>query len=140
MEEVSSSGHVALTDHVQGKKHAVKKISTFFTLARKLSDKCEKEDKSNHNKLQTLDMCVTKSDTLKAEVIWTLKLVMNGFSVRANDELKHTFAAMFPDSQIDISFSMARTNTMYVINPGLAPYFKCFLLDNLKKSDICLFI
>ena len=100
-----SSGHVALTDHVQGKKHdAVKKISAFFTLARKLSDKCEKEDKSNHNKkLQTLDMCVTKSDTLKAEIIWTLKLVMNGFSVRANDELKHTFAAMFPDSQTDIS-------------------------------------
>ena len=61
---------------------------------------------------------------------------MNGFSVRANDELKYTFVAMFPDSKIASSFSMARTTTMYVINDGLTSYFKSLLLDSLKKSDI----
>lgn len=69
MEEVSSSGHAVLTDHVEGKKHdAVKKTSTFFIPARKLSDKYKKKDKSDHNKKeQTLDMCVTTSDILKAK-------------------------------------------------------------------------
>ena len=62
---LSSSGRAALTDHAKGKKHdPLKKMSTFFTSAKKLSDKCEKQ--------QALDMCVTKSDTLKAEIIWTL--------------------------------------------------------------------
>lgn len=83
-----------------------------------------------------LDMCVTKSDTLKAEIVWPLKSVMNRFSVQANDKLKNTFAAMFPDSKIATSFSMTRTKTMYIINHELAPYFKSLLLDSLKKSDI----
>ena len=49
---------------------AFKKISTIVTPAKK-TDKCEKEEKGNHKKKQqTLDMCVTKSDALKAEIIW----------------------------------------------------------------------
>lgn len=83
-----------------------------------------------------LDMCVTKSDTLKAEIVWPLKSVMNRFSFQANNKLKNTFAAMFPDSKIATSFSMTRTKTMYIINHELAPYFKSLLLDSLKKSDI----
>ena len=64
---------------------------------------------------------------------------MYGFAVQANDELKHNFVAMFPDSKIPILFSMARTNTMCVINPGLAPCLKSLLLDSLERSDIYLY-
>ena len=55
-----SSGRAALNDHAKGMKHDfLLKISTFFTAAKKLSDKCEKEDKSNQNKKQQiLDTCV----------------------------------------------------------------------------------
>ena len=38
---------------------------------------------------QTLDMCVRKPDALEVEIIWTLKSVLNGFSVQVNDRLNH---------------------------------------------------
>ena len=60
----------------------------------------------------------------------------NGFSYRANDELTETFAAMFPDSQIAKSFSLARTKSMYAVTHGLAPYFKYVLVSTLNKSDV----
>ena len=56
---------------------------------------------------KTLDMHLYNSDTIKAEIIWTLKSVMDGFSVPYKDELKKTLSAMFPDSKIAGSFSMA---------------------------------
>ena len=61
---------------------------------------------------------------------------MYRFSVRANDELKHNFAVMFPDSKIAILFSMTRTNTICVINPG--SLFQNFAVS-LKRSDINLY-
>lgn len=60
----------------------LKKLAHTLLLKKNLFDKCEKQYKSNHNKKkQTLDMCVTKSDTLNAEVIWTSKSVVNELSV-----------------------------------------------------------
>lgn len=61
---------------------------------------------------------------------------MYRFSVRANDELKHNFAVMFPDSKIAILFSMTRTNTICVINP--VSLFQNFAVS-LKRSDINLY-
>ena len=66
----------------------LKTINTFFTPAKKLSDKYEKEENYSERQ-QTLDMCVRKPDALKVEIIWTLKSVMNGFSVQVNDRLDH---------------------------------------------------
>ena len=81
-------------------------------------------------------MHLYNSDTIKAEIIWTLKSVMDGFSVRSNDELNETLSAMFPDSKIAGSFSMARTKSMYAINHGIYPYFKGLLLSSLSRSNI----
>ena len=46
---------------------------------------------------------------------------------------------MFPDSKIAEAFSMGRTKSMYMINHGLAPFFKSLLLSELNKSDIFAF-
>ena len=46
---------------------------------------------------------------------------------------------MFPDSDMTQQFSMGCTNSMYVINHGLAPFFKSQLTDNLEMSDIHIF-
>ena len=59
----------------------------------------------------------------------------DGFSVRSNDELNETLSAMFPDSKIAGSFSMARTKSRYAINHGIYPYFKS-LLSSLSQSNI----
>ena len=85
---------------------------------------------------KTLDMHFYNSDTIKAEIIWTLKSEMDGFSVRSNDELNKTLPAMFPDSKIAGSFSLARTKSMYAINHGIYPYFKSLLLSSLSQSNI----
>ena len=50
--------------------------------------------------------------------------------------MTETFAAMFPDSQIIKSFSLARTKSMYTVAHGLAPYFKSVLVSTLDKSDV----
>ena len=46
---------------------------------------------------------------------------------------------MFSDSDIAKQFSMGGTKSMYVINHGLAPFFKSQLTDDLEKSDIHVF-
>ena len=76
------------------------------------------------------------ADCIKAEIIWTLKSVLGGFSIRVNDDLNETLSAMFPNSKIAANFSMARTKAMYAINHGTEPYFKSLLLSSIDTSDI----
>ena len=68
---------------------------------------------------QTLEDVLVSTDSVRAEIIWTLKSVMSGYSVRSNDDLSLTFAAMFPE--LKRIFNMTSTKSTYVINHGLAP-------------------
>ena len=121
---LSSSDCAALTDHAKREKHddAIKNISIFFDLIN-----VRKKIKAIIIKSINSGYVCYKIRHFKTKIIWILKSVMNGLSFRANDEVKHTFASMFPGSKNTNSFSMARTKTMYVINKGLAPYFKSML-------------
>ena len=47
---------------------------------------------------------------------------------------------MFPDSNIAKTFTMGRTKSQYVVNHGLAPYFKDILLTALKISGMLVLI
>ena len=138
--ELSSSGHLALTDHAKGKKRKeiTEKRKLFFKTSSTRTD--EKKNVSNGKNdvesQKTLDMHLHNSDTIKTEIIWTLKSVMDGFSVQSNNELNETLSAMFPDSKIAASFSIARTKSMYAINHGIDPYFKSLLLSILSQSNI----
>ena len=68
---------------------------------------------------QTLEDVLLSTDSVRAEIVWTLKSVMSGYSVRSNDDLSLTFAAMFPE--LKRIFNMTSTKSTYVINHGLAP-------------------
>ena len=81
-------------------------------------------------------MHLHNTDCVKAEIIWTLKSVLGGFSVRVNDNLNETLSVMFPDSKIARKFTMARIKAMYAINHGIGPYFKSLLLSSIDTSDI----
>ena len=59
--------------------------------------------------------------------------------MRSNDDLRKTFAAMFPQLKNLYKFNLARTKSMYVINHGLAPFFKSMLNDSLQKFNIHVF-
>ena len=76
---------------------------------------------------------------MKAEIIWILKSIGSGYSNRSCEQLNCTLKAMFPDSKITEAFSMGRTKSMYMINHGLAPFFKSLVLSELNKSGIFVF-
>ena len=59
--------------------------------------------------------------------------------MRLNDDLGKTFAAMFPQLKGLYKFNLARIKSMYVINHGLARFFKSMLNDSLQKSNIHVF-
>ena len=54
-----------------------------------------------------------------AEIIWIVKTVFIGHSMRLNDDLGKTFAAMFPQLKSLYDFNLARTKSIYVITYSL---------------------
>ena len=126
--ELSSSGRGALTDHAKGKKHqdALLRVKTFFkkpsTHNAQDVDKSPSTSCSDTTSKQTTLHSSGDTGSTKAEIIWTLKSVVSGYSVRNNDDIKATFAAMFPDSNIAKMMTLNRTKSMYAINHGLVPF------------------
>ena len=140
--ELSSSGRSALTDYAKGKKHMQmieKREGSLRTSSTRTKKSTEAINEKDYEGQKTVDMYLYNSDVSKAELIWTLKSVMDGFSVRSNDRLNETLLAMFPDSKIAGKFNMARTKSMYTINHGIYPYFRSLLLSSLSKSNILVY-
>ena len=94
----------ALTDHVNGKKHIaiVDKRKNFKPKSKPSTEESTESSGetivSNKKSQKTLEMHFHIADCIKAEIIWYLKSVLGGFSVRANDEFNETLSAMFPDN------------------------------------------
>ena len=85
--------------------------------------------------MNDMDYYVAKESVIKAEIIWVLKNVMSGFSLRSCDGISDCFKEMFPDSKIANKFSLARTKCSYMITYGIAPYFASLRLEDIKHSD-----
>ena len=75
-----------------------------------------------------------KQETIKAEIMWTLKVLMSNHSFRSCEEKSSLFTAMFPDSEITRHFSLGRNKVSYNLTYGLAPYVRTLLLDDLKET------
>ena len=71
------------------------------------------------------------SQKQKAEIVWALKSVLSGYSNNSCADISKIFTCMFPDSKIAKSFELGATKLKYVINFGIAPYFR----DILQRSD-----
>ena len=71
---------------------------------------------------------------LDAGIHWALKIVMMRASYWSCLNLNELFMALFPDSDIAQSFKMSKTKVSYMIVYGIAEYFRCSLLSQLKKS------
>ncbi|XP_047140612.1 uncharacterized protein LOC124815840 [Hydra vulgaris] len=50
-------------------------------------------------------------------------------------KFKDTFKKMFPDSKVAEDFTMNTSKVSYIVNHGLAPYFKTLLKEEITKSD-----
>ena len=90
-------------------------------------------------KQSTIELHLERSSAMKAEIIWTLKSVMSGYSARSNEDMNETLAAIFPEFEATKSFQMSQSKSMYIVNHGLAPYFKSVLKTNLHKAEFLVY-
>ena len=77
---------------------------------------------------------VIPASTIRAEILWTLKLVTSHFSLRSCLGLNELFEIMFPGSKVAKSFQLSKTKCGYFITYGLAPYVKELLMKKIQSS------
>lgn len=78
---------------------------------------------------------VTNDDVLSAEIIWAIKTVVSHYSCSSSSNTNTLFQKMFPDSVIAKKFSCGETKCSYLIQFGLAPYFKTDLANKVQKPE-----
>ena len=78
------------------------------------------------------DHLLLNANSLNAEILWALKVVLSHFSFRSCAELSELFQVMFSDSEIASEFTLGKTKCFYLINYGLAPFFKDTLLREIN--------
>ena len=134
--KLSTMGKSALKDYSDGKKQSeVKKIKTFFLPVNKPANKIS-SSVSFQSAQQSVDSFVYTSQTIVTEIIWALKTVSAGHSLRSNESIVDCFKKMFPDSKIKKNMSIGETKLMSLIKHGIAPYVNSLLeLEaDIKKS------
>ena len=152
--DISNMGEAALKSHAKGAKHmhALKekleltknsKISDFVvqastsTTARPVActsgSIVSKESDSERKGTVGLSAFVTNDNVLKAEILWTLKVVTSHFSFNSSLKVPWLFQSMFPDSLIAAKMTMSERKCAYFATFGLGPHF-LDLLKNKAKS------
>ena len=133
---VSGEGIKALDVHTEGKGHKEKRKKTdnqskLTSVAKNSEETLEETVRpKQHEKIDTM---MIKTGTLKAEIIWSLEVLMPNYSFNSYANNSHLFAVMFEDSQIAQSFSLGSTKLSYNITFGLAPYIKNMLLEGVHE-------
>ena len=72
---------------------------------------------------------MTKDNVLKAETLWTLKLVTSHYSFNSSKDTSQLFSAMFPDGQIASQFPCGERKAACCVF-SLAEHFKKLLQDS----------
>ena len=60
-----------------------------------------------------------------------MKCLHSGYSNNSTDDMGDVLRRMDPNSEILASFNMKKTKAAYVVNHGLAPYYRDMLYDTL---------
>ena len=134
---LSNMGIGALKIHLQGPSHEAnaKKITNFFrssaspTSTHTLASYCHQPQYQGK-----IDEIVTNSAVSEAEIQWTLKSAIAGYSNNSNADCSRLFLSMFPDSNIGKKYHVGPDKLQYSVNFGLGPYFKNILMENISKS------
>ena len=69
----------------------------------------------------------------KAEIRWSIDVVLSNYSFNSVSNKSDLFCKMFPDSKIAENFSFGKTKCSYVVCFGLAPYFKGHFTKSLSN-------
>lgn len=71
-----------------------------------------------------------EDQALRADTLQALDCVYSNYSFASANNDNRKFKAMFPDSKIAESYAQGETKTKYVIEFGIAPYFKKNMLKD----------
>ena len=145
--DIYNMGVASLSSHASGKKHSdihmqrSRNTGTTFFGNSSTGEVQQTNKKGNlvrkENKVQKkLDSVTVPTNALRAEVLWTLKVISSHYSLRSCLGLKELFEAMFCNSEIAKSFKLSKTKCDCFINFGLAPYFKDLLVKEIKAANI----
>ncbi|KAK0143227.1 hypothetical protein N1851_018653 [Merluccius polli] len=147
--DISNMGEAALTSHAKGAKHkavvAVREgssmtITSFFS-SPSTSTSVTPTAGSSQGTIQGTISNVTRQDSLRAEVLWALKVANSHYSFKSCEDVTKLFSAMFPDSQLAGKFACGERKCAYLCTFGLAPYFKQLALKTVatQRSYVLLF-
>ena len=81
-----------------------------------------------------VDKFVTNAAVSEAEIWWTSKHVIAGYSNNSNADCSCLFLSMFLDSNIAKKYHLVPDKLQYSVNFGLGPYFKSIMMENIRKS------
>lgn len=84
--------------------------------------------------LPTMSLWDTRNDSIKAEIIWTLKVVESHFSGRSCENIADIFRAMFPNNIVSDSFSLGKFKIAYMLTDCVGPHFRDMFLNDAKES------
>lgn len=147
---ISSHGRTSLTTHASGEKHKSKIPSTnqrtLMSLVKTLENKTIEEEKSKtpeegssktiENK--TFEKKATSyfiaEDVTDAEILWALDVIVSNSSLNSCQNKSKLFARMFKGCKVAELFSCGYTKCAYIINFGLAPYFRSMLEETVKEA------
>ena len=72
---------------------------------------------------------------IDAEILWVVGVISNNYSQNSWRNKSELFAGMFKDTNIAQSFSCGSTKCGYIVNFGLAPFFKSPLAEALNDAS-----
>jgi hypothetical protein len=100
------------------------------------SSSCDQSipDAATTTSSQSVNNFTTKTNTLTAEIWWSLKTIDSNFSFSSNSDLNFVLNKMFPDEQMISNFKCGETKSMYISIFGLAPYFQRILVQKVKRE------
>ena len=78
---------------------------------------------------------ISRTDTLKAEVLWSLKVMNSHYWYKSCEDIGAVLGTMFHDSNVAQSFTCGERKCAYLCCFGLAPHFKQLLSDKIKNED-----
>ena len=66
-----------------------------------------------------------------------MKSINSGFSNNATDDVGDVLRRMDPNSKVLAAFNMKKTKAAYIINHGLAPYYRDLLYEQINVTRCC---
>ena len=134
---IATHGITALITHAKGSKHQERlpKMDPRSFFGEKSSESSSSKRADPKPKQSTIACSANKSLITNAEIIWALDVVMSKYSFNSSSNKSETFSAMFPCCDIVKEFACGKTKCSYIVNHGIAPYFRELLTTELSELE-----